>query len=168
MKNIISVQYARKRKNLTDYRKRLKLVMSGKERLVIRKTSGQIIVQLTKFLEKGDNVLVTCRSSQLKKQGWDLGTKNIPAAYLTGLLAGKLALSKGAKEAVLDTGTSKPESRGRIYAALKGVIDAGIRIPASDSIFPAEDRLAGKHLKKQEAQKIFSEVKSRISGDKNE
>ena len=49
MKNIISVQYARKRKNLTDYRKRLKLIMSGKERLVIRKTSGQIIVQITKF-----------------------------------------------------------------------------------------------------------------------
>ena len=168
MKNIISIQYARKRKKVTDYRKRLKLIMSGKERLVIRKTSKQIIVQLVRFSDKGDNVLVTVPSTKLKKYGWKLGTKNIAAAYLTGLMAGKLALSKKVSEAVLDTGMSKPESRGRIYAALKGVVDAGMQVPSQESIFPVDDRLSGKHLQKDDAQKIFQETKANIVGDKSE
>lgn len=168
MKNILSIQYARKRKKLTDYRKRLRLIMSGKERVVIRKTSNQIIVQFTKFSEKGDHVIVTACSTQLKKYGWILGTKNISAAYLTGLLAGKLAQVKKVKEAVLDTGTNKPESKGRIYSALKGAVDSGLQIHASESIFPAEDRISGKHLQSTDAQKIFQKTKSNILGGKNE
>ena len=162
MKNIISVKYARKRNKRTDYRKRLKLIKKGIERLVIRKTSNQIIVQFVKFLEKGDEIAAMANSTHLKKKGWTLGNKNLPAAYLTGLLAGKLAKEKGIKEAVLDTGTSKPESRGRIYAALKGVIDAGVNMNAPESIFPSEERISGAHLKNKEAKKIFEETKSKI------
>src|SRR3989338_5659812 len=118
MKTIISVQFDRKRKRATDYRKRLKLLLSGKERLVIRKTSSNIIVQITAFREKGDAVMASASSNQLAKYGWTLGTKNIPAAYLTGLLAGKLTLSKNIKKAILDAGIQKPVSGGKIYAAL--------------------------------------------------
>ena len=164
MKNIISVKYSRKRQKRTDYRKRLKLIKKGVERLVIRKTSNQIIVQFVRFLGTGDQVTAMASSINLKKEGWALGTKNIPAAYMTGLLAGKLARGKGVEEAVLDTGSSKPESRGRVYAALKGAIDAGIKMNASDSIFPSEDRISGAHLKNKEAKKIFEETKSKIKG----
>lgn len=146
MKTIISVQFARKRRKATDYRKRLKLLSSGKERLIIRKTSTQIIIQIASFREKGDAVLTSVSSGKLAKYGWTLNPKNIPAAYLTGLLAGKLALSKNIKTAILDAGTQKPVNSGKIYAALKGVIDAGLEVPASKEIFPSEERLAGKHI----------------------
>jgi hypothetical protein len=35
----------------------------------------------------------------------------------------------------------------RIYAALKGVNDGGLIIPANEEIYPKSDRLLGKHLK---------------------
>jgi len=166
MKRAMAVQFNRKKKNLTNYRSRLKLLLSGKERLVIRKTSKQIIVQLTKFDGKGDLVVTSASSNQLKKHGWQLGLKNIPAAYLTGLLAGKAAVQKNVKEAVLDVGLSKPVHKGRIYAALKGVVDTGLKVPLSKEVFPSEDRISGKHLS-AEATEVFSSVKAKITGDKN-
>ena len=168
MKQIMAVQYSRKRNKRTDYRKRLKLISSGKERLVVRRTSSHVIVQIIKFDEKGDKVIISTQSGQLKKYGWQLGSKNIPAAYLTGLLAGKLATAKGVKTAVLDTGTSKPVSKGRVYAAMKGAIDAGLEVPAADTIFPSEDRISGKHLSSDKAASMFTDTKAKISGGKNE
>ncbi len=146
MRTIIAVQFDRKRKKATDYRKRLKLLSSGKERLIIRKTSSHIIVQVASFGEKGDAILASASSSQLAKYGWTLGKKSIPAAYLTGLLAGKLALSKNIKSAIVDAGTQKPASSGKIYSALKGAMDAGLEVPASKEIFPSEERLKGRHI----------------------
>lgn len=174
---ITAMQFTRKRKQETNYRSRLKLLMSGKDRLVVRKTSGQIIVQLTKYDEKGDLVKISANSAQLKKYGWNLSLKNLPAAYLTGLLAGRLAVQKGIKEAVLDAGANKPAKYGRIYAALKGTADAGLKVPCSQEIFPSEERIGGQHIAKymQSAQhpqfstyknadvsKIFSSAKAKI------
>jgi large subunit ribosomal protein L18 len=188
MKKLVAVQFTRKRKRVTNYRSRLKLVLSGKERLVIRKTSRSIIVQFTKFDAKGDMVVTSVSSNQLKKYGWTLGFKNLPAAYLTGLLAGKLALAKNLKEAVLDAGVSKPSGSGRVYAALKGVIDSGIKVPSGDGIFPPEERLSGLHISSymgssksanqfslykkmntspEKMKEIFSSVKTKITGGKN-
>lgn len=166
MKSTIAVQFTRKRKQVTNYRTRLKLILSGKERVVIRKTGRSIIVQLTKFDQKGDLVLASANSSQLRKHGWQLGMKNIPAAYLTGLLAGKLALAKNVKEAVLDVGMNKPSANGRIYAALKGVVDAGIKVPLSPDIFPSEERINGNHIT-DKVKEQFMTVKTNIAGDKN-
>lgn len=187
MKKILAIQFTRKRKRVTNYRTRLKLLLSGKERLVIRKTSRSIIVQLTKFDEKGDLVVTSASSNQLKKHGWQLGTKNIPAAYLTGLLAGKLALTKNVKQAVLDVGMNKPSSNGRIYSALKGVVDAGIEVPLSEDILPSEERISGGHissymnsakasnqfssykkagLSAEKVKELFNTVKANISGEK--
>ena len=47
----------RRRKGLTDYRKRLKLVKSGLPRFVVRKTNRYIIVQITESKAGGDKVL---------------------------------------------------------------------------------------------------------------
>ncbi|MAG15759.1 50S ribosomal protein L18 [Candidatus Woesearchaeota archaeon] len=167
MKKITSIQFKRKRKSVTNYRNRLKLILSGKDRLVIRKTSKHIIVQLAKFDEKGDVIITSASSNNLKKYGWQSGLKNIPAAYLTGLLAGKQAIEKNVKEAVLDAGLSKPVSNGRIYTALKGVIDAGVKIPAATDIFPPEDRISGKHIS-EKIPGLFKSTKEKIMSAKND
>ena len=33
-----------------------------------------------------------------------------------------------------------------MFAALKGMVDAGLGVPHSEDIFPSEDRLAGAHI----------------------
>ncbi len=35
----------------------------------------------------------------------------------------------------------------RMAAALKGVIDAGLKVPANEETFPTESRINGEHLK---------------------
>ena len=80
----------------------------------------------------------------LLEKGWKGSRKSVPAAYLTGYLGRKKALKKGAKDAILYTGTRKYTQR--MAAALKGVIDAGLEVPANEETFPAEERINGEHL----------------------
>lgn len=153
-----TVYHRRKREGKTNYKKRLELLKGRKPRVVIRKTNNQIIVQLIKYDAKGDEVTSTFNQSNLKENGWKHNAKNIPAAYLTGLLAGK---QSKVKEAILDTGLQTPHKGGRIYAALQGVIDAGVKVPASKEAFPSEDRLKGSHISK-EVEKSFEKIKKKI------
>ena len=46
----------------------------------------------------------------------------------------------------LDMGLATPVKGSRIYAALKGAIDAGLNIPASEEAFPSQERISGKHV----------------------
>ena len=92
----------------------------------------------------GDKVISSAHSRYLLEKGWKGSRKSVPAAYLTGYLAGKKALVKGAKDAILYTGTKRYTQR--MAAALKGLIDAGLEIPANEETFPAEERLNGEHL----------------------
>ena len=50
------VPFRRKREGKTDYRRRLKLLLSGKPRLVVRKTSNHAIAQLVEYTLQGDKV----------------------------------------------------------------------------------------------------------------
>ena len=59
---------------------------------------------------------------------------------------GNMAVSSGTKEAVLDLGLASSSRGNRIYSALKGMIDAGLDIPHSESIFPDDDRINGSHI----------------------
>ena len=44
-------------------------------------------------------------------------------------------------------------------AALKGVVDAGLEIPADDETFPSDDRINGEHLKvKNDVKNIKSTI----------
>jgi large subunit ribosomal protein L18 len=133
----------RRREGVTDYRARLKLVKSGKPRLVVRRTNRYVIVQLVESKAGGDRTVLTVTSKVLARYGWRAGTKNTPAAYLTGYLAGKLAVAKGYTEAIADIGMRTPSKGARVFAAIKGAIDAGLRIPASEEIFPDEARIRG-------------------------
>jgi large subunit ribosomal protein L18 len=74
-------------------------------------------------------------------------------------LAGKKALASGTSKAILYSGTRKYTQR--MAAALKGVIDAGLEIPASEETLPSEDRINGDHLKvKNDVAKIKSTIDS--------
>jgi len=161
------VPYRRKLSGRTNYRKRLKMLVSGSSRLVVRTSNKHIMVQVVDYSENGDHVIITAKSSELKQLGWDLATSNLPAAYLTGLLAGQKAKAKKATEAIADLGLQTPAHGSRLYAAIKGAIDAGMKIPCDESVFPPEDRLKGKHIadynkKASGMLKSFDDVKSKI------
>jgi len=130
----------------TDYSKRLKMVKSGLPRATVRKSVENITVQIIKFEESGDKVLASASSKQLVAYGWKAPNGNVPAAYLTGLLAGLKAKQAGATEAILDGGMNKSTKGSRIYAALKGLLDAGIKIAHDKSILPDEKRISGGHI----------------------
>ena len=53
------VPFRRRREGKTDYRKRLKLLLSRKPRLVVRKSLNNIIAQIVEYDEKGDRVVVS-------------------------------------------------------------------------------------------------------------
>lgn len=144
--NTYRVVYRRKREGRTNYKKRLKLLVSNKLRLVVRKTLNNIIVSVVSFDSKGDKVVVCAHSAELKKMGWKYKGSNIPSAYLTGLIAGKKAMEKNINDLVLDIGLNPSVSGSKIYAALAGVIDAGIKVAHNPEILPNEDRLKGKHI----------------------
>ena len=151
----------------TDYKKRLKLIKSGKLRAVIRASEDHMIVQFIKSKYQGDKVIISGDSKELpKKFDYDANTGNVPAAYLTGYLAGVRAKEEEIEEAILDLGIFY--HKNRVFAAFKGIIDAGITIPHRDKFFPEglEERLDGSHiedyaklLKKEEPEKyekVFS------------
>ena len=43
--------------------------------------------------------------------------------------------------------SGKRQYTQRVAAALKGIIDAGLEIPADKETFPPDDRINGEHLK---------------------
>jgi large subunit ribosomal protein L18 len=156
----VILNFRRRREEKTNYRKRLALLKSGKVRLVIRKSLSNISVQLVNYKPSGDETIASAFSTELKKLGWTR-SGDVPAAYLTGLLAGKKAKAKNVSEAVLDLGLQTSTRGSRIYAALKGVLDSGIDVPHSEEILPSEDRIKGKHIS-EEVVKQFEDVKKKI------
>lgn len=142
-----SVPYRRRREGKTDYHKRKALILSKKPRLVVRGSLKNIIVQIIAAKPGGDEVLVSANSREiLKNYGWKAPRGNIPAAYLTGLLCGLKAKAKGIEEAVLDIGLRSPTKGARIFAALKGVLDAGLSVPYGEEKLPDDSRIQGIHI----------------------
>ncbi len=139
-----TVQYRRKRQGRTDYRKRLSLLMSGKPRLVARRSAKHMLVQVVQHDVGGDRVVVSAHTKELAKLGWKHATGNLPAAYLAGYMAGRKAISSGIKEAVFDIGLQAKAPR--LFAVLKGALDAGMAIPHGERILPDEKRLFGSHI----------------------
>lgn len=155
------VNFRRRREGKTNYRYRLALLKSNKCRAVVRKTNQNTIVQFVEYGETGDKILATATSQELKSYGWTSSTSNLPAAYLTALLAGKKAKSKKIDEAVLDIGIQTIAKGSKIFAALKGILDSGISIQYSKEILPTEERIMGKHIN-EKLPALFDEVKTKI------
>lgn len=146
----------RRRQGLTDYRVRLKLVKSGLPRLVIRKSNRYITIQVIESRAGGDKTLLTVTSKHLLKYGWKASMKNLPAAYLTGFLAGLIAKKKGVEKAIVDLGLYTPVTGSRLFAAVKGFRDAGIDVPVSEEKLPDEERIKGTHI-----QEYFQMIKEK-------
>ncbi len=163
--------FKRRREGKTDYRARLNLIGLDKSRLVVRITNKHTIAQIINVKVNGDETLVSAHSNELKNMGWLGSGKNTSAAYLTGFLLGKKALEAGITYAVLDIGLKSSTRGARIFATLKGAVDAGLEVPYSDIILPADERIRGEHvaayaesLSDEEVEKRFSQyIKNGLS-----
>ncbi|MHA1483351.1 MAG: 50S ribosomal protein L18 [Candidatus Heimdallarchaeaceae archaeon] len=141
--------FRRRAEGKTNYHKRLRLIKSRKLRLVIRASNNHVRVQVVESKIGGDKVLISAFSKELtSKFDWTANTGNIPAAYLTGYLAGLRAKKNKIEEAILDLGIFY--HRTRVLAAFKGVIDSGIEIPHREEFFPDNigEKINGSHIEK--------------------
>lgn len=166
MKKTYRVPFRRKRRGETNYKKRLKLLLSNKLRLVVRKSLNNIQAQIIEYSPGGDKVILTAHSRELEKFNWKINKGNMPAAYLVGLLIAKKAKKKGINELILDLGLNKSVKGSRIYALLNGVVDGSVKISHSESILPSKERLSGEHIVKYASllKKDEKEYEKRFSG----
>merc|ERR1712230_132726 len=170
------VKYKRRRSGKTDYAARKKLIAQAKNkynapkyRLVVRFTKKDIICQIITSEISGDKVFAAAYAHELPRYGVTHGLTNWAAAYCTGLLIARRALSKlqiadmfpGVEEAdgeyklteaadvdgeerrpfkcFLDVGLTRTSTGARVFGAMKGASDGGIYIPHSDKRFPGYD-----------------------------
>ena len=150
----------RQRSEKTNYKKRGIMLMGKRDFITVVITNENAQVQILTPNITGDKVVASAHSRYLTSKGWKGSRKSIPASYLIGYLAGKKAISKGAKSALLYSGTRRYTQR--MAAALKGVIDAGIEVPADPQTFPSEERIQGKFLS---VKNDVATVKSSIDGE---
>jgi large subunit ribosomal protein L18 len=155
------VPFRRRREGRTDYRQRAKLLRARVPRAVVRVSLRHIAVQLVDYDAAGDKVLATANSAELKDLGWTGHTGNLPAAYLTGYLAGKRALKNGVESAILDIGLREPVKGSACFATLKGLLDAGLEVPHGEQVLPSANRLKGKHIS-DDMEKLIEDVKNRM------
>ncbi|CAD6565177.1 MAG: 60S ribosomal protein L5 [Cyphobasidiales sp. Tagirdzhanova-0007] len=162
------------REGKTDYYARKRLVTQAKNkynspkyRLVVRFTNKDIIAQIVYAKIQGDIVLTSAYAHELPRYGIKHGLTNWAAAYATGLLVARRALTKlgladkyeGVKEpegefalteradeegprpfkCYLDTGLKRTSTGSRIFGVMKGASDGGMLVPHSASRFPGFD-----------------------------
>ncbi len=156
----------RRRKEFkTDYGKRLDLLKSNRPRLVLRKTNKYITGQYVTSKETQDKVEMAVSSRDLTEYGWpkefENSLKSIPAAYLTGYLIGKKITKEKKETPIADFGMMRAIKKSKLYSFMKGVVDSGVKIPHDPKVFPEEERVMGKNLKKDFTE-FFNKIKSNI------
>lgn len=169
-------KYKRRRQGKTDYYARKRLTTQAKNkynapkyRLVVRFTNRDLVIQIVTSEITGDKVFCAAYAHELKRYGIKHGLTNWAAAYATGLLIARRALSKldlaehftGVEEpdgeyklteaveidgeerrpfkCFLDVGLSRTSTGARVFGAMKGASDGGILIPHSENRFPGYD-----------------------------
>ena len=153
----------RRREHKTDYLKRIKLLKSGKPRIVFRRTNKYILAQYVISKEARDKIKTSANSKNLLKYGWPEKSKgslkSIPASYLTGFLMGRKIVREKLESPIIDLGMIRSLHKTKVYAFLKGLTDSGISIQCGEETFPDKERIEGKNLKN----KIdFDLIKSQI------
>ena len=140
------VRFRRRREHRTDYKLRRGLLLSNKPIFTVRRSNRYVYVSISKPEIGGDKTLITVSSQILgKKYGW-VNLKNIPAAYLTGLIAGLKAVKKGIKEAVINLGPAWSKRASIPFAAAMGAKDAGLDIALGEKAYVDESRIRGEHI----------------------
>ena len=140
------VPFRRRREGKTDYYQRTRLIVADVPRMVVRKTNRHIIVQLVTAELDGDRTLVAANSAELEKYGYKGSTSSTPAAYLTGMLFAVKAKKAKQESAILDIGLNRATPGARVFAALKGAVEAGLAIPHGEEILPSDERAKGAHI----------------------
>ena len=141
-----NVPMRRRREVRTDYHQRLRLLKSGKPRLVARVSNRHVRAQLVSPGPEGDETHAAASSEDLSEYGWEAPTGNLPSAYLTGYLAGLRAVAAGLEEAVLDIGLNTATPGNKVFAAQEGAIDAGLQIPHNEDVLADWPRNRGEHI----------------------
>lgn len=160
--------FMRRLSQKTDYAARLALLKSGKPRMVVRRTLNNMHVQVVVYEMEGDKTLAEVMSKHLVALGWKGHTGNLPAAYLTGFLAGCIARQKGINECIADLGLQTTTKGNALFAAIKGARDAGLSIPVSEDMLPDDGRMRGTHIARYAGgrgtgiEQNFEEVKEKI------
>ena len=157
------LRFKRRRDGETDYRRRMKLLRGETPRAVVRISNTQTVCQLVEFNPDGDIVIASVNGKALvDKYSWpeDASRKSIPASYLTGFALAKNAISSGHESAILDIGLSASSKGSRVFAALKGMIDAGLEIPHGEDVLPDEDRINGMHIDASMGDKVKKSIKA--------
>ena len=157
------LRFKRRRNGETDYRRRMKMLRGGFARAVVRVTNTQTICQLVNYEPTGDTVKISIDGRTLvEKYGWpiDASRKSISASYISGYAMAKAAIAAGHKEAVLDIGLAASTPGNRVFAALKGMVDAGMEIPYGESVLPNDDRINGSHIDDSIAKAVEAAKKS--------
>ena len=140
------VAFRRRREGKTDYYQRTRLVVADVPRMVVRKTNRHIIVQLVTAEMDGDRTLVAANSAELEKYGYKGSASSTPAAYLTGMLFAVKAKKAQQESAILDIGLNRATPGARVFAALKGAVEAGLAIPHGEEVLPSDERVRGAHI----------------------
>ncbi|MFA5857148.1 MAG: 50S ribosomal protein L18 [Candidatus Pacearchaeota archaeon] len=148
----------------TDYHRRLGLLKSNSPRFVVRKTNKYVILQIIESKNAQDKVVFSANTKELLKHGWpkekEGSLKSIPAAYLGGLLLGKKASSiKG--RVILDIGLNPSTKGSKIYSAVKGLADSGIKINFDLEMAPPKEKIEGNGSKIDS--KILNKIKENVS-----
>jgi large subunit ribosomal protein L18 len=141
-----NVPMRRRREGVTNYHQRLRLLKSGEPRLVARISNRHALAQIVTLGAEGDRTLASAHSSDLADYGWEAPTSNLPAAYLTGYLAGRRAVAAEVDSAVLDIGLNTATPGAKVFAVQEGAIDAGLESPHNESVFPDWERTRGEHI----------------------
>jgi large subunit ribosomal protein L18 len=136
----------RRREVRTDYHQRLRLLKSGKPRLVARCSNKHVRAQLITPGPQGDETHAAASTEDLAAYGWEAPTGNLPSAYLTGYLLGARALEAGFDEGVLDIGLNTATPGSKVFAVQEGAIDAGLEVPHNESVLADWSRNRGEHI----------------------
>ena len=157
------LRFKRRREGETDYRRRMKLLRGETPRAVVRVSNTQTTCQLIEFNPDGDIVLASVSGKTLvDKYSWpaDISRKSVPASYLAGYALAKSAMSSGHDSAILDIGLSASSKGSRVFAALKGMVDAGLEIPHGEDVLPDDDRINGMHIDDSMSDKVKKSIKA--------
>ncbi len=155
--------FKRRKEGKTNYNARLKLIGLEKSRMVVRITNYHVITQIIKVDSHGDETIISANSKELDEFGWKGNGKNTSAAYLTGFLCGRKSLKEGINDATLDIGLKSSIRGSKIFAVLKGAVDAGLNIPHNDIILPANERINGTNLAEYAKNLNDNELKEKFS-----
>ena len=162
------LRFKRRRTAETDYQRRMRMLRGGMPRAVVRLSNTQVTCQLISYESSGDRVLASVTGKTLvDKHKWpsDASRKSVPACYLAGMALGKSAIGSGHTGAILDIGLAASSRGNRAYAALRGMIEAGMEIPHSEDVLPSDDRVDGSHIGDGIAKAVATTKKS-IEGAK--